>query len=188
MRTSSRYNKRRLRQHYQQIRSGLAAEIRRQASEAICRHIETWPVFQHATVISTFLPMRSEVDLRQLRERHPEKRWALPRILAEGSMVFHPYIPNRLVRHPFGMLEPASDLPVLPPDEIELAIVPGVAFTRDGWRLGYGGGFYDRFLSGFKGISLGATYQATVLASLPHTDHDVAVEYLVTENGLSRRD
>ncbi len=185
MRDSSCQDKRQLRQDCQQIRSGLAAEIRRQASESICRHIEAWPTFQHATVISAFLPMRGEVDLRPLLERHPEKRWALPRILAEGGMVFHPYIPNRLVRHPFGMLEPSPDLPILPPDEIELALVPALAYDRHGWRLGYGGGYYDRFLAVFRGVSLGIAYHALLLDDLPHRAHDIPVEFIVTEIGLT---
>jgi 5-formyltetrahydrofolate cyclo-ligase len=67
---------------------------------------------------------------------------------------------------------------------VELALVPGLAYDRLGWRLGYGGGYYDRFLFRFNGISVGVAYQALVLESIPHYAHDVAVGWLVSEIGL----
>jgi 5-formyltetrahydrofolate cyclo-ligase len=83
------------------------------------------------------------------------------------------------------MLEPDPSLPVVPADQVELVLTPGLAFDLHGWRLGYGGGFYDRFLSRQHTlISLGVTYQALLLPDLPHQVHDVPVKYLVTENGV----
>ena len=113
------------------------------------------------------------------------KRWLLPRIQPEGRMTFHPYDPEHMIWHPYGMLEPAPDLSSVSVENIQLALVPGLAFDRQGWRLGYGGGFFDRFLAGFAhGISLGVTYHALLLDSLPHHQHDIPVQYIVTEEGL----
>jgi 5-formyltetrahydrofolate cyclo-ligase len=171
------------RQRCRQIRQALGAETRLQASRAICAQIETWTVFQRAQVVLIYLPMKSEVDLRPLLERHPEKEWLVPRIIpeAEHSMVFHPYDPNRLVQHPFGMAEPAADLPVIPAAKIDLALVPGLAFDRQGWRLGYGGGYFDRFLKDFSGASLGVVFDALLLENLPRNEYDVAMNWIVTE-------
>jgi 5-formyltetrahydrofolate cyclo-ligase len=177
--------KRALRRQCRQIRDSLGEEIRRETSQAICGWIETWPLFQQSETILTYIPIRAEVDLRPLLDRHPHKRWLLPRILPEGRMVFHPYDPDRLIRHPYGMLEPSPDLPVITADEIGLALVPGLAFDRQGWRLGYGGGFFDRFLSAYNGISSGVTYAALLLDHLPHRSHDVTVQYVATEDGIS---
>ena len=88
-------------------------------------------------------------------------------------MVFHRYDARYLIRHPFGMEEPASHLPVILPEEIELTLVPGLAFDRFGWRLGYGGGYYDRFLKGFQGIRAGITFDALLLDEIPHSALDV---------------
>jgi len=175
-----------IRQHCRQIRQGLGEAVRLPASREICAQIENWPFFQHARVILTYLPMKAEVDLRLLLERHPEKHWLIPRIAPEEShsMYFHPYNPARLVRHPFGMDEPAPDLPVVPPKEVQLALGPGLAFDRCGWRLGYGGGYYDRFLRDFTGLSLGISFQALLLEKLPHDEHDLPMQWLVTETGL----
>ncbi len=159
---------------------------RQQASQAICKCIEAWSVFQVSEVILAYMPITGEVDVSSLMEHHPQKKWVLPRIMTEEvhHLVFHPYQPGKVIRHPFGMEEPAPDLPVIPPSEIQLALVPGVAFDRDGWRLGYGGGYFDRFLHEFSGISLGITYQAVLLDQLPHGEHDVPVEWIVTEIGI----
>jgi len=175
-----------LRQQCRQIRQGLGEAARSQASLDICASIEGWTVFRHSAVILTYMPMKAEVDLRPLLERHPEKRWLIPRIAPEAdhSMYFHPYDPNQLVRHPFGMDEPAADLPIVSPEEIQLALVPGVAFDQCGWRLGYGGGYFDRFLRNFSGVSLGVVFQALLLKTLPHDEHDVSMQWLVTEKGV----
>ena len=132
------------------------------------------------------MPIKNEVDLTPLLTRHSEKRWVLPRIIPEEDhrMVFHPYDAARLVRHPFGMAEPAADLPTVPPEALELVLVPGLAFDRHGWRLGYGGGYYDRFLKGFAGISAGIVFHALLLDDLPHGEFDVPVQWVVTEEGM----
>lgn len=169
-----------------QIRQALGEETRAQASQSICLQIEEWPIFQRAHGILSYMPVKSEVDLRPLLERQPGKRWVLPRILPEENhrMVFHPYDLLRLVLHPFGMVEPQADLPVIPPAEINLVLAPGLAFDRNGWRLGYGGGYFDRFLYEFRGVSLGVTFEALLFADLPHDSHDVPMNWLVTESGF----
>lgn len=175
-----------LRQQCLETRKALGKETRAQASQGICAHIGDWRLFQRSSVILTYLPMRGEVDLRPLLERHPEKRWLLPRILPEegNRMALHPYDPERLVRHTFGMEEPDARLPEIPPDEVQLVLVPGLAYDRRGWRLGYGGGYFDRFLKGFSGTSLGVIYQSLLLDSIPHHQYDMPVDWVATESGL----
>ncbi len=177
-----------LRQRCRALRRELGKEQRQRASRWICEHLAGWEVFQRAETILTYMPMKAEVDLRPLLEQFPAKRWVLPRIVPEENhrMDFHPYNPARLVIHPFGMAEPAADLPVIPAAEIELVLVPGLAYDWQGWRLGYGGGYYDRFLARFDGISVGVAYQALVLQTIPHHEHDVAVGWIATETGLYR--
>ena len=175
-----------LRQQYRKLRATLGDETRARASQSICGELEKWTAFQQTETILTYMPIKNEVDLTPLLTRHSEKRWVLPRIIPEEDhrMVFHPYDAARLVRHPFGMAEPAADLPTVPPEAIELVLVPGLAFDRHGWRLGYGGGYYDRFLKGFAGISVGIVFHALLLDELPHGEFDVPVQWVVTEEGM----
>jgi 5-formyltetrahydrofolate cyclo-ligase len=83
------------------------------------------------------------------------------------------------------MLEPAPDLLLIQVEAIQLAFVPGLAFDFHGGRLGYGGGYFDRFLAAFQGVSIGITYQALKFEHLPLQKNDKLVDYLVTENGLA---
>ena len=99
-------------------------------------------------------------------------------------MVFHLYDPNNLIVHPFGMAEPAPHLLQVPLNEIQLVLAPGLAFDRSGWRLGYGGGFFDRFLQDFGGISVGVVFQALLLEAVPHGEYDIPMAWLATEDGL----
>ena len=177
--------KKQLRQSSREKRTSLGKDYQHKASLEICHNIEAWSVFQRAVVILSYLPMNGEVDLLSLMENNPQKKWLVPRILPQGLMLFHPYDAGRLVRHRFGMLEPDPALPVIPADQVELVLTPGIAYDQYGWRLGYGGGFYDRFLSGQQSlVSLGITYQALLQTDLPHQDYDVPVQYIVSENGV----
>ncbi|GAB4490985.1 MAG: 5-formyltetrahydrofolate cyclo-ligase [Anaerolineales bacterium] len=175
-----------LRQRCRALRRELGAATRQRASRLICEHLAAWETFRRAQTILTYMPMKSEVDLRPLLAQFPAKGWLLPRIVPEEKrrMEFHIYDPARLVVHPFGMAEPAADLPVVAADEIELVLVPGLAYDRQGWRLGYGGGYYDRFLFQFNGISVGVVYQALVLESVPHSGYDVPVGWIAIETGV----
>ncbi len=178
--------KQQLRQQCRAMRRELGEQTRLRFSWSMCQYLAAWEVFQSAETILTYLPMKAEVDLRPLLEQFPAKRWLLPRILPEENhrMDFHPYDPARLVIHKFGMAEPAADLPIVPAEVVELVLVPGLAYDRLGWRLGYGGGYYDRFLSRFSGISVGVAYQALLLESIPHSGYDVPVGWVVSETGL----
>jgi 5-formyltetrahydrofolate cyclo-ligase len=110
----------------------------------------------------------------------------LPRILPgeEGRMVFHAYDPHNLILHYYGMAEPAPHLPQVLPSEIQLVLVPGLAFDRSGWRLGYGGGYFDRFLKDFGGVSAGVVFQTLLLEALPHGEYDIPMQWLVSEDTL----
>jgi 5-formyltetrahydrofolate cyclo-ligase len=180
--------KSRLRQHCRAIRKSLGEEARARASQSICDALEHWEIFQQSESILTYMPIKSEVDLMPLLTRHPEKRWLLPRILPEEEhrMVFHPYDAARLVHHPFGMAEPAADLQTVPPEAIQLALVPGLTFDRRGWRLGYGGGYFDRFLKNFAGVSAGIFFQALLLDEIPRGPFDVPMQWIVTEMGITQ--
>jgi 5-formyltetrahydrofolate cyclo-ligase len=178
-----------LRQTCRAARKSLGDEARARFSLTLCGHLETWPVFQQSDSVLTYMPIKGEADLTSLLARHPEKRWALPRILPEENhcMVFHPYDPARLIRHPFGMAEPDPSLPEIDPDIIQLALVPGLAFDRRGGRLGYGGGYFDRFLAGFSGVSVGVVFGALLLDEVPRGPFDVPMQWLATEEGVFER-
>ena len=175
-----------LRKHCRAIRKSLGDEQRAQASESICKHIEEWDIFQRSEVILTYMPIKAEVNLTPLLNLYPNKNWILPRIIPEedNRMVFHPYDAARLIQHSFGMAEPAADSPVIQPQAIELTLAPGLAFDRHGWRLGYGGGYFDRFLKIFRGVCAGIVFHDLLIDEVPHGEHDMAMNWIITEQEL----
>lgn len=115
------------------------------------------------------------------------KRLALPR--CERRRVMHARLwdgaAESLVRSNFGILEPAESASIVPPQELDLVVIPGVGFDREGYRLGWGGGFYDRYLPGVRGAKVGIAFGVQIVEVLPREAHDVRLDGVVTEAGLT---
>ena len=89
-----------------------------------------------------------------------------------------------MVTGTYGIHEPSSSAPPLELGASTVCVVPALAFDREGYRLGYGKGFYDRFLADFNGLSVGVTYDRLILDRLPRDKYDVCVDLIVTEGGV----
>ncbi len=139
-----------------------------------------------ACVVSGYWPMRDEFDVRPLlaalHERgHP---CALPVVMGRGlALDFRAWKPgDALVEAAFGTRVPSDDAPVLTP---QMLLVPMLAFDDRGYRLGYGGGFYDRSLAALKSpIAVGCAYEAQRVDDLPIDDHDRRLDWIVTETRI----
>lgn len=113
------------------------------------------------------------------------KRLALPRILPDRQMEVRQYCPDRpLLLHPFGILEPDESCPLIPAQEIGLVLVPALCYDRKGFRLGMGGGYYDRWLAHYSGITVGLCRQTLVQDTLPTQPHDRPVDLVVTPEAV----
>ena len=129
--------------------------------------------------------MGGEVDLRPLFERLPGWRWALPRVEPDRSVTFRDIdVPRET--HPFGMEQPTDTGPVIPIHEIDVFLVPGLAFDRHGRRLGNGAGHYDRILSSARAdaATVGIAPGVRLVPEVPVAGHDVPVGWLATERGV----
>ena len=115
------------------------------------------------------------------------KTVGLPRMLPGHRMEVRRYDPDKpLVRVSFGISEPGEDCPLLAREEIDLALVPAVCYDRRGYRLGFGGGYYDRWLEGFAGFTAGLCRRAVLQDKVPTEAHDARVDVLLSEDeGLS---
>ncbi len=172
-----------LRTHFCTLRECLPPGNVAAASAALCHQLAAWPALREAQTVLTYLAFRSEPDLGLLFDLLPSVRWAAPRI--EGKeLVIHPYDPARLVRHRFGMLEPAADLPVIDPTRLDVVLVPGVAFDRRGGRLGFGGGYYDRFLPTTPALRIGIAFNECLADELPCGTHDQRMDWIATPTTL----
>ncbi len=126
--------------------------------------------------VALYAPLPHEVDLLPLLREHPQHRYAFPRCLPGRALAFHEVRePAReLVPGALGILAPLPTLPTVAPEDFDLVVVPGLAFTPGGERLGYGGGYYDRFLPRCSRAQLVAlAFAGQMLPSLPTEAHDL---------------
>nr|WP_275060811.1 5-formyltetrahydrofolate cyclo-ligase [Enorma phocaeensis] len=179
------------------VRDAIPASERLQADETIRMRVMGLLRARDVDAVFTYLSFGSEVDTRSL----------VRALLSEGVAVALPRcVPglrelawhgvrglDGLVRNSFGIDEPPADPSTLaaPSDYVHpVALVPGLAFDETGYRLGYGGGYYDRFLAEFPGSSIGLCRRAQLLASLADEGavgpYDVPVNQVVSEIGLVR--
>lgn len=153
-------------------------------SREVCRNLSAWHLFQTADTVLAYAAFRGETDLTDVVSLALRlgKTVAFPKTLdSEGHMAFlRVHSLEELKPGRYGISEPVNGESVLP-TERTLCLVPALAFDAKGNRLGYGGGFYDRFLRSFPGISAGILPSVCLFPELPHEAWDVPVQYLVTE-------
>ncbi len=141
--------------------------------------------FRAARILALYAPTRHEIDTTVIHHAAmaAHKCLAYPRVEQEQLRFFRVKSLAELVVGRFGILEPPPGSLEISPVELELLLVPGVAFDRRGFRLGYGRGFYDRFLAGscFTGTKVGFAYDFQLLDCLPVERHDQPVDLLVTD-------
>ena len=153
---------------------------------ALTERLLQHPFYQEAEVIATYLSFSHEFQTQELIEQALKdgKKVLIPKTYSKGRMDFVVYDPQQLVKTSFGLLEPQGDLEVVDVSQIDLIHVPGLAFTTEGYRIGYGGGYYDRYLKHFSGNTLSTVYPCQIRDFIPE-DHDIPVqEVLVDERNL----
>ena len=171
--------KARVRACYRALREAKTPDEVRDDSAALCRRLTEWDVLRKARRVMAYIAFRNELDLSPLFEALPGIEWIVPRVVG-ARLVLHPYDPQRLVRHRFGMLEPAADLPTIDSTTLDIVLVPGVAFDRQGGRMGFGGGFYDSFLPTTNALRVGITFDDCLLDEVPCDAHDQRMAWVVT--------
>jgi 5-formyltetrahydrofolate cyclo-ligase len=171
--------KRQVRERYRSVRESMSSKDVARASAALCHRLADWTVIQNARTVLTYIAFRNEIDLAPLIKRLAGIDWVVPRVAGQ-RLVLHPYDPARLVRHRYGMLEPAADLPIVESGTLDLVLVPGVAYDRCGGRMGFGGGFYDGFLPTTQALRTGITYDRCLVEELPCDEHDQRMDWIVT--------
>lgn len=132
--------------------------------------------YQHAKIIATYLPLPHEFNtILFIKQAQADgKRILIPKTYRNGRMVFMDYNPNDLELTAFGLWEPRSER-VVEQTHIDLIHVPGVAFNKKGYRIGYGGGYYDRYLAEFQGKTVSTIYPCQLTDFQPD-NYDIPVQ------------
>ena len=142
------------------------------------------PFYQEAKVIATYLSFPHEFQTQGLIDQALKdgKKVLIPKTYPKGRMEFVVYDPQQLKKTSFGLLEPQGDLEVVDASQIDLIHVPGLAFTREGYRIGYGGGYYDRYLEHFAGQTMSTIYPCQI-QEFNSENHDIPVQEVLIDEG-----
>lgn len=180
--------KRSIRSEILELRNSLSEREITEKSLLICDKLFTIDEIANAKIFFIYSNIQSEVETSCIIETLLDqgKTVALPRIEdLDTPMALHAIDSlNNLQSGPFGIPEPHHEDPVVPEKDVDVAIIPGIAFDESGWRLGWGGGFYDRFLSKTSAISLGLAFEVQITDKLPIEMHDKQVDYIITEKRI----
>ena len=167
------------------VLDGLEDSFRARASHEICRRIRESEAWGAAGVILFYAALPSEPDLTPLflLALQQGKKCVFPKVAGEMLELYNVSAAGDLQKGAYGILEPRGSVRV-PADSIGLALVPGLAFDRAGFRLGRGKGFYDRLLPDIKGRFAGCCFACQLQEALPVLEHDVRLDFVVTESGV----
>lgn len=180
-------NKQHLRKKMLKLRDQLLPPYRVQAARDICHQIKALPSYQEVKYILAYFSIRNEVSLYPLIEDawSQGKVVALPRMEQDEMVAVRFTSPSELEEGEFHTLEPNTTCQLVDPREIELVLVPGVAFDRDGYRLGYGKGHYDRFFVNLPSVNkYGIAYQEQIVETIYPEAHDIPMTKIVTSRTI----
>jgi 5-formyltetrahydrofolate cyclo-ligase len=169
-----------------QMRAEAHERLKDEAAAALAARGLPAAISQPPRIISGFIAYKSEINTAPLMNRLRREGWrtALPVVMGEGlPLVFRLWKPGE------PLVPGVWDIPI-PPDttedvEPDVLLVPGLSYDRKGYRLGYGGGFYDRTLEKLREVkpvvAIGVAYHAQIVDQVPRGEHDAPLDYIVTD-------
>ena len=186
----TRQQKKELRAMLKAKRKQIAADIKKQLDKNICNNILNSVSYRYADVVLMFYSAEYEIDVLGVFEKALQdgKRVAFPKCVSKGVMKFY-FVSTKqdFITGSYGILEPKDTCEQYNPAAAvhPLCIVPCLCAYTDGKRLGYGGGYYDRFLSSFDGISMCVQYEDFLFEQIPFDKrYDKKTDIIVTEKAV----
>ncbi len=177
-------SKQNLRQHYLDLLRAQPEETRKKKSQDVTQRLIGRPEYQRAKTIFTYIANNHEVDTAFLVRQALAMGKSIAVSLLDGDTIIPKRIADldHLTRGPFGIMQPETTAKTANSSDLDLVIVPGLAFTRDGVRLGRGGGHFDRWLASLpSGIpTIGLAFDFQIAKGLPREEHDIAVSSVIT--------
>ncbi|MBE6995757.1 MAG: 5-formyltetrahydrofolate cyclo-ligase [Ruminococcaceae bacterium] len=179
--------KQQLRKTMRALAGTLSPRYLEKAGQAIMRYLTAMPEYCAAGCVFCFVGRGTEVDTRPILEHAlaAGKRLCVPLCVDKGIMELREITSlDQLLPGSYGLLEPPADSPRLTPDEVDFAVIPCLTCNCAGQRLGKGGGYYDRFLSHYRGGSVMLCPELLLRDEIPVEPHDYPIPWVLTERGL----
>ena len=182
-----RNQKSEIREKYLAVRDSIPSEQKEAFDKKIFNRLVGSITYRHCTDVLLYASVKGEADTWMIFEKAlaDGKRVAFPCCNADNTMTFR-YVTSKeeLAPAAFGLPEPKSSCEECKPSNFSLLIVPGLVFDKCGFRVGYGKGFYDRYLSSFEGVSIGLCYSKLQLPEVPRGRFDRHVDVIISEKGV----
>ena len=171
-----------LRKHLLEKRDATSAELRGIASEKIHENLKRNSSFINAQNIACYFPIGSEINTYDimLDILKQGKNLLLPRIIDDDIQFYIVSNLEKLEKGSFEIMEPKDSCDRA--KKIDCVLIPTVGVSKSGVRLGYGKGYYDRFLSLIDAVKISLTYSKQIVKSIPNESHDVKIDWIVTED------
>jgi 5,10-methenyltetrahydrofolate synthetase len=147
-------------------------------------YLEETAIFQKAKTILIYHSLKDEVHTHTFIEKWKEEKEILLPIVVGSDLKLRKYVDRKnITKGSFGIEEPAGE-DIFDYDKIDLVIIPGIAFDKQGNRLGRGKGFYDRLLPKIKGFKIGICFSFQIFSQIPTESFDHKMDTVLTEKGL----
>ena len=182
--------KREPRAQFREKRMALTAEEKSQRDSAVCRYAVNLAAFRYANCVLMYAPTRYEIDVMPIAEEalRRGKKVYFPRCCKEKkTMTYHMVSSfDELTKDAYGILAPPESAPAYSVSDKStvLCLIPGLIYDRYGYRVGYGGGYYDRFLTEFEGCKMGVIYSDFIIERVPKGHFDHKVDIMLTEKNV----
>lgn len=187
---SIREQKTEIREHYLKIRKEIPEQTRKEFDRAICEKIKRLVSYRHADIVLSYSPLRYEVNVSDIN-RHTiqnQKILGLPKCLPGAPLMEFKQVKSLddLEKGNYSICEPKESCPpiLLSAQNNPICIIPAVVFDKKGFRIGYGKGYYDRFLGAHNITKIGVAYSQFITDDLPQGRYDLAVDVIVTESKI----
>lgn len=183
-------NKQQIREAKRNERENISIIRAAELSTRIAERVLKLPEYRKARSVMSYASLSGEVVTAALNERilADGKRLYLPRVRSDGTMMDAVRVlDTSVLKKGYRNITEPVDGEIARPGELDLILVPGVAFDLRGGRIGFGGGFYDRFLSEMSGLRIGLAFETQLVEDACSTETDVPMDALVTEFRMVRR-
>ncbi len=180
-----------IREEYKALRSAMSREEKFERDQAICKAAEGLISFRYAEFVLLYAAQKDEIDVSMIANAALArgKKICFPRCDRKNHTMQYHIVASaeELEEDENGNIEPPEFSPIYDVQNETggaVCFVPGLVYDRAGYRLGYGKGFYDRYLSEFSGCTIGVVYSDYILSEVPRGRFDVSVDILLTEKGI----
>ncbi|MBE6708219.1 MAG: 5-formyltetrahydrofolate cyclo-ligase [Ruminococcaceae bacterium] len=187
----TREKKNAIRAEYKALRREMDSAVRLERDKKICEFATGLVSYRFAEYVLLYAAMEDEINIYEVASTALKqgKKVAFPRCNKEEHTMNYHIIESldQLSPDSYGICEPPEDFPVYDPETdtgSAVCFVPGLVYDKAGYRVGYGKGFYDRFLSSFKGSSVGIVYSDFIMPKVPRGRFDMKVDILLSEKGV----